>query len=374
MNLGLLNGPSLADSFDPRSNSIGFLRFALATVVLVSHSWRLGGFGLDPVEAWIGRRMTLGDVAVDGFFLISGYLISASLMHIRSTTRYMWHRFLRIFPGFWVCLVVTAFVFGPLFWIASQGTYRGFVGLDANPPSSYVLRNALLTIRQDNIDHLFRSSPYPFAINGSLWTLTYEFQCYLALALVGALGLRRFAGRLVLPATLAVIVIVGLNVIPSTWKLAGISPGITAEFAIPFALGSCAYFFADRIPINGRLAAIGAMIYILSLPLGLYAHVGLIGLGYGLLWLALRLPARSFDRRGDFSYGMYMYAFPVEQGLAMLGVRVQFIFVIAAFIITLPLAVLSYFGIERRALRLKGLRIRGRWRRSPVSEATGGEG
>lgn len=115
--------------------------------------------------------MTLGELAVDSFFIISRFLISASLMHIPSTTRFMWHRFLRILPGFWACLVVTAFLFAPTFWIISHGTIDGFLHPSGGSPAGYVIRNSLLVIQQENIGGLFAGSPYRYAINGSLWPL-----------------------------------------------------------------------------------------------------------------------------------------------------------------------------------------------------------
>jgi peptidoglycan/LPS O-acetylase OafA/YrhL len=169
------------------------------------------------------------------------------------------------------------------------------------------------------------------------------------------------------------MIVVGSSVMPPNLRVEGISVAVAATFSVPFALGSCAFFFADRIPMRGSLAAIAASAYVVSLPLGLYSYLGLIGLAYALLWLASSKLARSFDSRGDFSYGIYMYAFPVEQGLALMGVHDQPLFVAAGFSITLPLAMLSYLVIEKPALRLKRLNPRVRHRRPVGSEAASGD-
>lgn len=363
--------PSLAESFDPRENSIGLLRFALAALVLISHSWPIGGFGRDPLEAWIGRRMTLGQLAVDAFFVISGFLIAASVTHASSTGRYLWHRFLRIFPGFWVCLFATAFAMAPLFWIVSQGTYHGFLSPRDASPWHYVERNFLLVIRQENIGGLFRSSPYPHGINGSLWTLAYEFCCYLGLAVIGLTGLRARGGLFAVATTVVLMILVGTSAIPRTWGVGGVSLRQVAVFGVPFALGSCAWFMADRIPMSRFLAAIGGVVYLASLPLGLFEHVGLIGLTYVILWLACVLPLRGFDRRRDVSYGVYLYAFPVEQGVTLMGVRDHPLHVATAFAITVPLAMLSYRLVERPALRMKKLSLRSLRQAVPRRETIG---
>src|SRR5271165_7335160 len=96
--------------FDYKNNSIGFLRFLFAGAVIWSHSFGLGGFGIDPVQRYSGGTETAGTLAVAGFFFLSGFLITRSYGTSGSIVAFMWHRFLRIFPGFWVCLAICAFV------------------------------------------------------------------------------------------------------------------------------------------------------------------------------------------------------------------------------------------------------------------------
>jgi peptidoglycan/LPS O-acetylase OafA/YrhL len=95
---------TLVARFDPRGNAIGFLRLAFAVTVIVSHIWPLGGYGPDPGRA----DNNLGILAVEGFFALSGFLITRSASRAPSVGRFLWHRCLRIFPGFWVSLVVVA--------------------------------------------------------------------------------------------------------------------------------------------------------------------------------------------------------------------------------------------------------------------------
>ena len=119
-NGGFANLPSkarhtetLANAFDPRRNALGLFRFALAALVIVSHCYPLGGFGRDPLEVVTAGRLSLGLFAVAMFFVLSGFLITRSASNT-SAIRFLWHRFLRIFPGYWVCLVVCAFILAPM--------------------------------------------------------------------------------------------------------------------------------------------------------------------------------------------------------------------------------------------------------------------
>src|SRR5688572_10368973 len=100
----------LGHRFDEGRNSLNALRLILAALVIVSHSWWLGGYGAEPHPG----GMKLGTWAVIGFFGISGYLITRSRVHSRSAVSYCRARFLRIFPGLAVCVAAVAFVMAPL--------------------------------------------------------------------------------------------------------------------------------------------------------------------------------------------------------------------------------------------------------------------
>ncbi|SFO64126.1 Acyltransferase family protein [Pseudonocardia ammonioxydans] len=100
---------TLGDRFDPRRNSFDVLRLSFALLVAIDH-----GIGIRTGEQWRWGLSTLGDFGLDGFFILSGFLITRSFLTLESFPRFVWHRFLRIAPGFWVCLLVTTFVVAPL--------------------------------------------------------------------------------------------------------------------------------------------------------------------------------------------------------------------------------------------------------------------
>jgi peptidoglycan/LPS O-acetylase OafA/YrhL len=336
-----------------QGNSIGFLRFALAALVILHHSYVLSGHR-DPLDRLTRGDLDLGNVAVSGFFVLSGFLITRSAERAPSIWRYLWHRVLRIFPGFWVCLVVCAAVIGPFFWLVERGSLGGYATISDHGPLGFVVSNAALSINQTRIDGLLASLPYPSAMNGSLWTLSYEFSWYLitgALAIVGLLRARRLL-------IVAVALLIAPQFLPGGHPLGGLpllGYGLISRYGLAFSLGILAYAWRHRVPLDDRLAIVGAVAFLASLATKTVPLVGVPAMAYLILWAAWRLPFRRFDLRWDLSYGVYIYAFPVQQGLALLGaatlpVALLFPLALAA---TIPFAFASYVLVERPALRLK---------------------
>ena len=336
----------------PGGNSIGFLRYVLAALVVVHHAFVLNGLP-DPSTAWTKGQFDLGIVAVTGFFVLSGFLIARSADRTRPL-RYLWHRLLRIMPAFWVCLIVSALVFAPTFWIVEHGSLAGFRSIEHRPPLGYVIANAGLFINQTAIDGMLSTNPYRSAINGSLWTLSYEFVWYLitgALAIAGVLGRPRLA-------VAVIAVLIGLHFAGDSNPLSSVPVvgyGIASRFGPAFGLGIRAYLWRAKVPRADRLAVVAAAAMVVGVVSRTVPFVSVPALAYLLLWAAWRLPVRQFDSRWDLSYGLYIYAFPVQQGLALLGSPQLPVPVSAALALAIAsgLALISYVVVERPALRLK---------------------
>jgi peptidoglycan/LPS O-acetylase OafA/YrhL len=355
-----LASTGLEELFGRAGNSIGFLRFALAATVVVHHSYRLSGHA-DPLSRLTRDHVDLGIVAVTGFFALSGMLIARSADRARSSADYLWHRVLRIFPGFWVCLIVGAALFGPLFWFVEHRTLDGYLAITENGPFSYVLSNASLAVGQTRIDHLLPTNPYPFGMNGSLWTLPYEFAWYLVTGAVAALGL--FRRRVAVTILLAILVLPqNLGLPQPLLAVPGLGYALSSRFGLAFTAGILAYLWRERIRLDDRLAAVAVVVGLAAAFNRLFPVAGVLALSYWLLWAAWRLPLRGFDRRRDMSYGLYIYAFPVQQGLALAGFAAMPIpvYFAASLLGTIPFAIASYDLVEGPALRLK------RWRPSFV--------
>ena len=143
---------TLEEAFDPRSNSIGFLRWLMAFLVIFSHAGPLGGFyGGNDLGVQISTEQSLGGVAVAGFFFFSGFLITQSRMGRSSIFRYFCRRALRIFPAFWLALLTTAFVLAPIAWWRETGSFDGYFTAPRESPWTYFLSNMWLELGQRNI-------------------------------------------------------------------------------------------------------------------------------------------------------------------------------------------------------------------------------
>jgi peptidoglycan/LPS O-acetylase OafA/YrhL len=375
---------SFAHAFDPKNNAFGFLRLALAVLVIFSHSFPLGGFGMDRLEAFTKGRYTIGLVSVAMFFVLSGFLICRSALGSHSVLRFLWHRFLRIFPAYWVCLVVCACVFAPLVAFTEFGTFLKVFSAPRNSPQSFMLGNAglfhlnafsisgLMSISPDSIAGLLAHNPFPRAINASLWTLPFEGSCYLAIAVLAAVGVLRRARCIVLAlfAGLWCLYCFGYVNPGGFWRCfpyIGMRPLVM--LCLFFSAGCVCFLYREKIPHSSAAFVTSLVALGVSLPMGVFGLVAPIAMTYAFLWLAFTLPFARFDTKGDFSYGTYIYAFPVQQGLALLRIQDEGfgLYLTCSLLLTLVLAFLSYRLIEAPCLRWKTVKMSAFWRRARSS-------
>jgi peptidoglycan/LPS O-acetylase OafA/YrhL len=365
--------PTIATSFQARRNSLNFLRLVLAAAVVFSHAISLGSFGS---EAVLGKT-TLGTMAVYGFFGLSGYLIasSASRHHVG---RYLWQRFLRIFPGFWVCLVVTAAFFGTVTWYHMNPALARHCGVscyvhEPGGPVGYVFHNLWLSVDQPTIAHTLPLGYFRPVWNGSLWTLTFEFLCYLLLAVLSLVGLLRHRAAvlsLAVAVWLAEIIITSVPAFTHNFSTAHNWDVMKMLTFVPIFLGgSLLYLYRDKIPDSGLLAWACTFLVLvgLVLPVGesqptfTLTSMDLVApfLTYPLLWLGIHLPLHKVGARNDYSYGVYIYAYPVQQLLLVWGVARwgYWPYALTSIAAVVPFAVASWWVIEKHALKLKGVQL-----------------
>jgi peptidoglycan/LPS O-acetylase OafA/YrhL len=376
--------PTLAERYSGQSNAFGTLRLTLAVWVLVSHAWPLGyarqGFG----PALTRGQADLGTMALYGFFVLSGFLVAAS--GLRSTwSRFAWYRSMRIFPGLWVCLLVTAFVFAPLAAYIENGDLDGFWS-HPQGPLEFLRVNWFGSMEQYPISGLLADTPFghvmggPSAFTGSMWTLHYEYACYAGVAILAATSVLRRAPRVILLLAGCGFCLILFDLVTSdTWAIRPPARGAIGPFPLVgsyawnwtlylgflFLLGVVARLYMHRLPMHGALALVAIGVMAISMALGGWVAFGLPAWGYVLLYLAVALPKRlrGTGRVLDYSYGMYIYAFPVQQLFALVGfTRYGLVaYIVLTIACTLPLAMLSWHFIERPALRLKDVDP-SRWR------------
>ncbi|MDQ1076919.1 MULTISPECIES: acyltransferase [Microbacterium] len=344
---------TLGARFDPRANSLNAIRLGLALLVLVAHAWELGGYGLE--------TQFLGPLAVAGFFAISGFLITMSRSRTTKLSDFLRRRIARIFPAFLVVLVVTAFLFAPFAsLLLGGGTWTPGAAL------GYVMRNAALWPVQPTIPGMLETLPFPGVWNGSLWTLSYEFGCYIVTGVVGCLVTRRStratAALWVVSATISLTTSADLLSLPHVVVT-------LCTLLCAYMSGALLFLWRDRIPHAPWLIALAFATIVIGVALRIAPGILGPAIAYVLIALGAALPLR-IGSRNDISYGVYIYAFPVQQMLALLlsgtGTPVAG-YLALSIIFTLPLAWASWLAVERPAMRLgTGPRRRSRRERLTV--------
>ena len=338
---------TLGEKFQPRHNALNALRLLLATLVVVSHAWPLTG--VEPEPAYGGAN--LGTWALFGFFAISGFLITRSRLRVRRTRDYYRARALRILPAFIVALLVVAFVFAPLSVLVDPGA-------SWNPLSSvtYVLRNLPLyapIIWQPGIEHTLVNAAYPVDWDGPLWTLFWEALCYVAIGvLVSVLPRKALPGVLIG----LFVVLTGASLVQSLGLLhVNELVGRAIPMLLAFIAGALLMFFRDRVRLSPAWIIAAVVLLAVTMVAGLGPALGILPLALLLLWLGLVLPLQRVGSRYDISYGVYIYAWPVQQFVTLVAGPELFIplDLLIVMAITVPLAFLSCILIERPALARK---------------------
>jgi peptidoglycan/LPS O-acetylase OafA/YrhL len=337
----------LGRAFDPRHNALNAFRLVLATEVILFHSFPVTGRVISS-EAIL---QILFSVGVDGFFALSGFLITASWLRDPNVRDYLIARALRILPGFYICLAVTAFVIAPISVAIQGGSPMKLLLSPA--PIEYVLKNSALVELKFDVGGTPRDIPFAGIWNASLWSLIWEVMCYLAVAGLGVIGLAKH--RWVSP-VIFVLAVFGATLLPpltfpGVWTI----PQLAMRTAIMFSAGALLYHWRDVIPARWSLVAVSVVIVLAAGLLPDYRVVAAIPLAYAVVVSGVLIQHRRFTLRTDLSYGMYIYAFPTQQLLAVCGLFTlnPFLFFGISTVATLPLAALSWFLVEKRALSLK---------------------
>ncbi|MEO8459104.1 MAG: acyltransferase [Dokdonella sp.] len=322
------------------------LRFTAAILVLLGHSYVLtsvGGSQYDPLMRLTGH-LYLGFVGVAIFFTVSGFLIALSWQRHPQIGRFARARALRIFPALIACVAISTLLLGPAITRLPLSDY-----FDDGGTWRYLIGNASLLDLRMNLPGVFAANPATDAVNGSLWTLPVEVLLYILVAALGIVGLLRKP----LLATLALALLVA---VPLFLPLQQGNPGYIPQFQLAafFVFGVLAALHRQRVWLSTPVVIILLIACAVchghrSVPLLIAVLIA-----YGTLWLAYvpRLP--QIPRTLDISYGTYLWGFPVQQWLmALFSISAPATLFLLSLPFTLLLAGLSWFAIERPALRLK---------------------
>lgn len=335
----------LIDYDGDRRNNFTVLRTLFAWMVLFGHSFALTGYGhLNPLKPFFQGSTWIGEVAVSGFFAISGFLVTASFVR-RGLLDYTVSRMLRIYPALIVCVGLTVFVLGPSLTTLDRQAYFA-----DSKTWDYLWNATSLFVAAFKLPGLFDDLTRGSA-NGSLWTLPVEVSCYILLAVTGYLGLLR--SRFLANLTLVALLLFGMSYF-SDIPLLGRSERWAAP-SIYFLVGVAFYINRAHIPLTGRLAMFAALLFYFGLGEKWFDLVAPIALPYLVFYLAYQTPHVPLDKwLGDFSYGIYIYAWPVQQTIIhFFPEEGPYFNTAVATFVTVTLAALSWRFIEKPALGLK---------------------
>ncbi len=355
MNNSAMNNPKSVQGGAPpsdgiapqhRQNNFDFVRLMAASFVLFSHMYALMGKS----EPELATDHSLGNIGLLIFFSISGYLVTLSWLSDPNPFRFLARRVLRIWPALVVIVMISAFILAPVFGekplaelIVSREFFRFLSNLTFVPPYKGLDAFASLPLRE---------------VNGSLWTIPIEFLCYIVTAVI--VGFRVSVGRWLL------VLAMGAACIYYFAVSAGRDPfGFAASHPFVVRFISLWFFFAA-----GALVAVWCRTHIpIALAIvGVVAGSVLLVSGQVVAGLLLALPIaiialgraswpviRGAGRMGDFSYGLYLYAWPCQQIVVHYfgTARPVIVEALISLCLALACAVASWFVVERPALRLK---------------------
>ena len=332
MILSFRSPPRIADRASGRDNNFNLLRIIAAIAVLVSHAWlvALGPYATEPLQTQLGG-ITLGTLSVMAFFSISGFFITRSFAGRTSLASFLQARCLRLFPALIVVLAVTVLVAG--IWLTTEAP-----GLFWREAVEYYLRNLTLFFLKYDLPGVFTQNPYGPAINGSLWTLNYEVLCYAGVVLCGVMG------ALIRPNYFVFVLIcfAAAYVANSTYTFHSRIYNLMT-LGLPFVIGMSFWVWRKTIPLSAAFALLLLVVTFFCRETALFRPLIVLSLSYTVFVIGYaRIPVlAAYNRVGDYSYGTYVYAFPIQQMLASYGVVTPLTNIALALPLTLCCAVLA---------------------------------
>jgi peptidoglycan/LPS O-acetylase OafA/YrhL len=352
----------IGDLCETRRNNFDFLRFALAACVILAHA-KFSREGISHADTNSVSFLGGGRMALNGFFVISGFLIANSWMNSKSALDYLKKRILRIYPALVIALLFCILVVGPLGG-ANLATYF-------TDPQTYRFLAPLVLGENQSLPGVFQNLPVPGKVNSPVWSIRFEIVCYLMILGLGILHILKQRS-------------VVLGLFCTVWIVF-----ILQEYRFLEHLNFTIFYFGDirELPRLVTFFLSGTLVYLyrneirhtslwfmaaLAGFLITYKFLPSIGMPifftYLLFYIAYqrRLRLENFARYGDFSYGLYLYGWPVQQLLIQHGTRIfvfsgmvnRLLLFSLTFCIALGLGVLSSYLVEKPFLRMKGHKSR----------------
>lgn len=334
---------NLGTLFVGKTNNLTFIRLFAAFTVIYGHTTAIvPGASLD----WVTRTTNYafsGGVAVDLFFLISGFLVSASILN-GGARRYLIARVLRIYPALWVNLILCTFVLGGLVttlpigeYLTHKETWTYFIGLAGTFRGAFFLPGVF----SNNLDH---------AMNGSIWSVLIEVWLYVFVLMAYLLGIMR---------NRSVFNVVFFITIVTLWSNPDLTPSLIRDatsrhVCLLFYIGSFLYINRDCVPVGPYYILIALLLAGITIGTDRFVFAYILLLVTFFCAVSFYTQFKWLDKYGDYSYGVYLYGWPAQQIIAhkfptLAGPENCMYACILAFFC----GFLSWHLIEKRALKFK---------------------
>ncbi len=338
------------------SNNFDFVRILAATFVLIGHSpvlFKNQPFSFDPFVKIVGYPAHLLGLFI--FFIISGFLITKSWETKRSVFDFIISRMVRIFPALLFTIAITTFILGPLLTTYSLTDY-----FKSEETYKHLLNISLYRIFYI-LPGVFEFNPYNNAVNGSIWSLAYEFTCYLMTIILGYIRFfkRKWINLSVYLFVLILFLIYDIDLEKCNYliPLFGLQLHKFLQLYILFFSGSIFYQFRSSISFNWKTY----LLILCFLILARFNHFSFVPNSIILTFLIFALvfskknKLNRFGKYGDFSYGIYLFAFPIQQAIAYLAPKETnlWLLIILSLLFTFIASIVCWNLIEKPSMKLK---------------------
>lgn len=364
---------TLGEALNSRANSINAIRLAFAGSIILLHAAPLGGY-VEEMPKLIFHE-TIGTYMLAGFFVISGYMITASRLASRGFGDYLWRRLLRIYPAWIASFTLVAVVLGPLSLLIEG---RALSSYSWGSAASYVYKNLGFRLNQFDIAGTIEGIPFERIWNYSAWTLFYEFALWMCIGVLVLIAPKKLLKPGIIAGLLAFTAIKVLDKLTRDLSQFGTTnPGRSvgkvepslfnslmfvleplARLGIFFFAGAVLYVYRDKIRLTPVLLAVfGAVSFVLAI-VGWFHVLAALPFAYVIMYAGTSKRFKRVNFPNDYSYGTYIYAFPITQVLALYAVdhpMPMWVFCLLAVLFTAPVAYASWHLLEKPAMSLKRL-------------------
>ena len=338
------------EAAEGRPAGFDYIRLFLAISVVCFHTIPIT-YGSDfAYQVWVAPEYRVLIVGIlPAFFALSGFLVAGSLARCKTLPGFLFLRAIRIFPALIVEVVLSALLLGPAMTAFTWPEYL------SDPELYRYFLNCIGDIHF-TLPGLFLQNPQPGLVNAQLWTVPFELECYITLSLLTAIGIvrhHRLFSALIVAMVGYTILRYFTNPLYANLSLSG------RALVLCFLTGVLFYNLRASIPYSRwlALAAVAASLVFFWIPGG--GALSAIPVTYVTVFLGITNPRRlAFIRRGDYSYGIFLYAYPVQQ--AVVATRLLplngFVTLAVAFPLIFAVAACSWHFWEKRMLELRRFR------------------